>query len=301
MEFYEKLKKLRKENGMSQEDFADQLGVSRQAVSKWENGQGYPETDKLLLISNLFHVSLDYLLKEELGESAGETNEPGYYASRETIEGYLACKQKGAHQIGLGVAIIIASLTLNFLFEENIGTALFLVGAAVGVAVLIAQAFRPKRYEDVEKLPLLMDPAYLRDFRSQSLIARKRYGTMIAIGVVLCILSFVLQVSMEEVFMITDERMSFFLPLVWAAAVYLFITAGSALDAIKLITNNEEHVKHVREESRYGWIYGALMPLATILFLAIGLTRGVWHPTWLIFPITALVCAAIVQFKQNRT
>ena len=64
MEFYQKLRSIRKENGMSQEDLADHLGVSRQAVSKWESGQGFPETDKLLQMSTLFHVSLDYLLKE---------------------------------------------------------------------------------------------------------------------------------------------------------------------------------------------------------------------------------------------
>ena len=47
MKFNEKLQKLRKEKGMSQEALADELGVSRQAVSKWENGQVYPETEKL--------------------------------------------------------------------------------------------------------------------------------------------------------------------------------------------------------------------------------------------------------------
>ena len=48
MKFNEKLQKLRKEKGMSQEALADELGVSRQAVSKWENGQVYPETEKLI-------------------------------------------------------------------------------------------------------------------------------------------------------------------------------------------------------------------------------------------------------------
>ena len=60
----EKLSKLRKENNYTQEQLADVLGVSRQAISKWESNITYPETDKLIRISELFHCSLDYLLKE---------------------------------------------------------------------------------------------------------------------------------------------------------------------------------------------------------------------------------------------
>lgn len=59
-----KLSKLRKENNYTQEQLADVLGVSRQAVSKWESNITYPETDKLIRISELFDCSLDYLLKD---------------------------------------------------------------------------------------------------------------------------------------------------------------------------------------------------------------------------------------------
>lgn len=64
MNFGEKLFSLRKEKGLAQEALAEQLNTSRQAVSKWENQQGYPETEKLLMLANLFEVSVDYLLKE---------------------------------------------------------------------------------------------------------------------------------------------------------------------------------------------------------------------------------------------
>lgn len=63
MTFGDKLSKLRKENNYTQEQLADVLGVSRQAISKWESDITYPETDKLIRISGLFHCSLDYLLK----------------------------------------------------------------------------------------------------------------------------------------------------------------------------------------------------------------------------------------------
>lgn len=65
MSFSEKILYLRTRNGMSQEVLADKLLVSRQAVSKWESGVTLPETDKLIAISDMFKVSLDYLLKED--------------------------------------------------------------------------------------------------------------------------------------------------------------------------------------------------------------------------------------------
>ena len=63
MGFPEKLYELRKAKGLSQEKLAEALGVSRQAVSKWEGGQATPDADKLLAISAYFGVSLDALLK----------------------------------------------------------------------------------------------------------------------------------------------------------------------------------------------------------------------------------------------
>ena len=60
----EKLYTLRKKSGLSQEQLAEALNVSRQAISKWEGGSAMPESDKLLALSNCFGVSLDYLLKD---------------------------------------------------------------------------------------------------------------------------------------------------------------------------------------------------------------------------------------------
>ena len=63
MELTEKLLNLRKANGLTQEQLAEQLGVSRQSVSKWESGQAMPELDKIVSICEIFHVTADYLLK----------------------------------------------------------------------------------------------------------------------------------------------------------------------------------------------------------------------------------------------
>ena len=65
MTFGEKLFSIRKKSGFSQEELAEKLGVSRQAVSRWESGAAMPDSPNLLLISNLFGVSADYLLHDE--------------------------------------------------------------------------------------------------------------------------------------------------------------------------------------------------------------------------------------------
>ena len=64
MALSEKLYELRKKSGLSQEQLAEQLGVSRQAISKWESGKAFPESDTLISISQYFDVTLDYLMKE---------------------------------------------------------------------------------------------------------------------------------------------------------------------------------------------------------------------------------------------
>lgn len=62
----EKITAIRKENNLTQEQFAELMGVSRQSVSKWELGVTFPDTEKLIKISKMFSCSIDYLLKEEI-------------------------------------------------------------------------------------------------------------------------------------------------------------------------------------------------------------------------------------------
>ena len=65
MIFSEKLQLIRKSKGMTQEDLAEKLAVSRQAVAKWESGQAYPDISNLIQISNLFNVTVDYLVRDQ--------------------------------------------------------------------------------------------------------------------------------------------------------------------------------------------------------------------------------------------
>lgn len=96
MALSEKLYTLRRKSGLSQEQLAEQLSVSRQAISKWESGHSVPDSDKLILISNYFKVSLDYLLKEDDEQNAvteGSNTNHSFQSSNKTkwLLGMICC------------------------------------------------------------------------------------------------------------------------------------------------------------------------------------------------------------------
>lgn len=74
MNLAEKLKKARENAGFSQMDIAEKLNISRQAISKWENGWTSPDIDNLIILSDLYHISLDELLKDEKKKDANLEN-----------------------------------------------------------------------------------------------------------------------------------------------------------------------------------------------------------------------------------
>ena len=79
MEFGEKLQMLRKARGWSQEELAQQINVSRQALSKWESGASIADTENVIALSRLFGVSTDYLVSEDASVSAGSDDELSVY------------------------------------------------------------------------------------------------------------------------------------------------------------------------------------------------------------------------------
>ena len=71
-QFKDNLKKIRKEHNLSQEQLAEELGVSRQAISKWESGTAYPEMDKIIFLCDKFNVNIDDLLHNDIKEVKSE-------------------------------------------------------------------------------------------------------------------------------------------------------------------------------------------------------------------------------------
>ncbi len=149
MNFSEKLHTLRKEKRYSQEEFAELIGVSRQAISKWESGQSYPELNNLILISQILGVSIDYLVKDE--EILQTITEPAQlrlrfseyeYKSKRTLFGVPLV------HINLGVGfkkakgiIAIGNIAVGFVALGGLSCGLVsLGGAGIGLISLCAAA-----------------------------------------------------------------------------------------------------------------------------------------------------------------
>ena len=157
MTFGQKLQTLRKEAGLSQEALAETLGVSRQAVSTWERDSGYPETEKLLAIARLFHVTLDALLNQDNADltSSGEreASAGNNGLSLETAAGFLRfqCRRTGLTALALG--LMTASLSLTF-WELPGGMAMLMAILLVGMVLLLAARLAENPYRALGPGPL---------------------------------------------------------------------------------------------------------------------------------------------------
>lgn len=127
---------------MTQEDLAERLEVSRQAVGKWVNDKGIPEVGKLVQISDLFGVSTDYLLKEDCEEKAVSAEkalpDSGYYVSQEMLDGYLSYSRQNVKWITAGISLFILSNVFDC-FEHNsmIMAFLYWLTMTAGIVIII--------------------------------------------------------------------------------------------------------------------------------------------------------------------
>ncbi|CKG37984.1 transcriptional regulator [Streptococcus pneumoniae] len=134
MNLGEQLKKLRESKGFSQEDVAKKIGVTRQAVYKWENDKSYPDIDNLILLSEMYNVTLDELIKgnqdfkkkihsDAEDEDFEKGNEYGFY-------------------IGCGLLILSAFVDYEGMQEILLGIALFMIVFYSDVKKVILNEFR---------------------------------------------------------------------------------------------------------------------------------------------------------------
>ena len=139
----EKLYTLRKKSGLSQEQLAEALNVSRQAISKWEGGSATPESDKLLALSNYFGVSLDYLLKDGAPDAAPAEAQDEHRTMR--LLSLILCFGGAAALIVYGVlSILVPSVPAQISGSSMIridGSGIFLLlcvaAIAAGAALLL--------------------------------------------------------------------------------------------------------------------------------------------------------------------
>ncbi len=122
MNMAERIQYLRKAKGFSQEELADKAGVSRQAVSKWETGQSTPDIEKIIIMSELFEVTTDYILKGI---------EPVNMTNRKTI-----------YSLYSGFAVLFATIAGIWSFTANRFRidecySIVVAGAAIGCAIAL--------------------------------------------------------------------------------------------------------------------------------------------------------------------
>lgn len=134
----EKLYKLRKNSGLSQEQLAEQLNVSRQAISKWEQGTAVPESEKLITISNYFGVTVDYLLKEDTADTTNTTAEV-MEEKNKMMAGIVICIAGIVSMVIWGLLSIFRPETSNQLSDSSMitidGNGIFLILCVVAIVV----------------------------------------------------------------------------------------------------------------------------------------------------------------------
>lgn len=238
MKLGEKIYKLRKEKGLSQEALAELAGTTRQAISKWENDQGYPETEKLLLLSNVFEVSIDFLLKDEKQERG--TDEKGYYVSREMAAGYIANEKMTCKYFGAGFALFALAGIPYIMFQT--ATAWKMLGMSVcilaGIIALVVSLFISKdEYTVLKKESLLFDYEFLKVLTDEYRSVKKK-NTVVAIP---CTVLFIagllaLAITARGIIPWTQYHSLVFLGL--SVGLFGFVYSAGTMEAYEILVHN---------------------------------------------------------------
>ncbi|KMY32378.1 XRE family transcriptional regulator [Lysinibacillus xylanilyticus] len=242
MIFGEKLFKLRKENGLSQEALAEKLNTTRQAISKWENGQGYPETERLLMIGNIFGVSMDYLLKDSVEPS--NDIKSGYYVSKEMGEGFLLSVRKSAKYLSMGLFFVTLAFIPYFIFKQDPSTYLIptIILATIGIGLLASTSFcEEDKYKVLKQEPLLLDEKYLQELNTRYERMKKKYAIIMIAGFGLFALGF-LPIGLERKKIISAGFLTPYYPIcigLIAVGIYIYTHMSNILDAYKRLAKNE--------------------------------------------------------------
>lgn len=239
MTFGEKIQKLRKEAGLSQEELSYQLNVSRQAVSKWERDNGYPETEKIVRMSKIFNVTLDYLLNEEGTPTSEPVAERGIYVSREIADGFLAYQKRRHLKIAIAVGIMIGSLAVLFMLSD-IAILLFMLILIIGMVLLFSVRLTDNPYRKLWQEPLLFDKAVKAELNTAYAEKKKvlQRGKLIGIALIAAgFLFFPLIASAETV---SADTIALAVGMLAAGAgAFLCIYMSGVIRAYRLLVMNE--------------------------------------------------------------
>lgn len=316
----EKIVQLRKQNGWSQEDLAARLNVSRQSVSKWESMASIPDLDKIVKLSQIFGVSTDYLLKDEIEEETSiatddllvkEEEETARPVSMEEASAYMDLVEKSSLWIAVGVALCVLSPVILIVLagmQENqllamsedaaagIGIVVLLAMVAVAVAFFISNGMKMSKYEYMEKENLSLEYGIAGIVEKKKELFAPIFQRGIIAGVSLCILCvvplmFALIVGAKE---ITYIYCVAFLIAMIAAAVFLFVKNGMIQSSYEKLLEEGDYTREKKVFNRKNataiTIYWCL---TTALYLGISFVTMRWDRTWIVWPVAGVLFGAI--------
>ena len=315
----------RKRNGWSQEDLAEQLNVSRQSISKWESAQAIPDIQKIIKMADLFGVSTDYLLKDEMepADLAGgmisydDSTTGCRQVSMEEANEFLMLEEKLSPRtanmvslIILGPAVLIALLAISQIpgvmitegFMTAMGVAALLVMVATAVFVLVIDGLKRKPFQYLETEPIETMYGVSGMVNERKNMLKEKHGHMIAVGVFLCILSVIPLVVVSCT--IPKEWLVLLMVVLLLAsvsvAVNLFVRAGSMMGAFdKLLQEGGYSIAEKKSSPVVGAFAGAYWLIATAVFLGWSFIGNGWDKTWIVWPIAGVLFAALITIVKS--
>ena len=287
MAFSDNLQFIRAQAGVTQEQLAEQLDVSRQSVSKWESGASFPEMDTLLRICDLYDVNMDTLLRGSVEESRVS----------DTVR-YDDHMNHFSLQIALSVFAIIAGVALMILLSalglsEMLAVALFMLILTISVVVMVAGGIQHDNFR--KKHPVIQD-FYTEEEKDAF---HQKFVWYIAGGVGAILFGVVLLVGVFAFLPEKEPYESFaaavFMLLV-AGAVFSFIYGGMQEDKFKIWKYNRDNNPDPESKRRLdliGAACGVIMLLATAVYVGLGLTRNAWGTAWWLFAVGGILCGVV--------
>ncbi|MGC4019709.1 MAG: helix-turn-helix transcriptional regulator [Muricomes sp.] len=284
MSFGENLQFYRKNKDITQEQLAEELGVSRQTISKWEAGTSYPEMEKILQLCDMFGCSMDLLLRGSAEENVTED-----------AAGYDRNMNKFCASIMTGVGLILFGVSLQvFLsaipFDENLASAIFMLFVIPAVLIFVVAGLQKERFS--KKYPVIQ-PFYPEEVLDKF---EQRFPILIAAGIGTILVGLVFEIVSEN-FPIpsgyTDDLYTSIFMLFVAAGVVTLVYAGMQKSKYDIEAYNKENLPHDEKkesDKRIGTWCGCIMLAATAIFLIAGLGYNLWQRAWIVYPVAGILC-----------
>lgn len=311
----------RKKNGWSQEELAEKIGVTRQAVSKWEGAQSTPDLQKLLQMSNVFGVSADYLLKDEMEapdyiQTADEEETPLRKVSMEEANRFLQVKKETAPQIAfatflcilspicllvLGACAECAKIPLSEDAAGGIGMMVLLLMIAGACAIFISCGAKSKAYEFLEKERIETEYGVTGMVKERKKQFEAQYTRYNILGTVTCILG-VLPLFATAIFAEEDYTVVIMLAVLLVLegiGVCFFIIAGIKQASFdKLLQEGDYSIEKKSKSPIVSMVSTVYWLLVTAIFLGVSFFTDAWKTTGLIWPIAGVLFPAVLAIVK---